>query len=466
MEVKEIASYREKIDKGNPSLILDRPCREGDGILCLSKEDQQAMLKLANSVKKEIKSFIPASGSGSRMFSFLFQYLNKADEKTTSQTEHFFSQIKDLAIYHFLPKSMRISIEKGDYDTDEVLRYILGENGMNLGSSPKALVPFHFHAPVVFNALQEQILQAQNIHSQLTGVHFTTQEEYQNDFEGSISALSKLVNIHLKIDYSAQAKETNSLALDDQLNPVLDSKGEYIERPAGHGALLRNLDSLKADYIFVKNIDNVQHWDHHQLSKKWWNVLLGTIEMARMQMKQVLETENWSAFESINDYFQFVPDSTWRNWDSSELIAFLNRPIRVCGMVKNVGQPGGGPYWVSENGSFTKQIVEKAQISEDESQRRIMIRSTHFNPVMLVLCPNDLNDNHLDLNNFVDDSKYFVVEKTHEGQNIKYMELPGLWNGGMGNWNTIFVEVPIQTFSPVKSVVDLLDPLHQAKTKD
>jgi hypothetical protein len=135
-------------------------------------------------------------------------------------------------------------------------------------------------------------------------------------------------------------------------------------------------------------------------------------------------------------------------------------------MVKNIGQPGGGPYWVSENGSYSKQIVEKAQISEEEAQRRIMIRSTHFNPVMMVLCPNDLNENPLDLTKFVDENKYFVVEKTQKGKNIKYLELPGLWNGTMGDWNTIFVEVPILTFSPVKSVLDLLDPLHRAKIKD
>ena len=463
MVQKEIEDSYQKIRKGNPEIVLDRPCRVGDGILSFSKEENQQLLKKAAEINKQLQFFIPASGSGSRMFSFLYQFLDAPNEQNTRETEHFFSQLKDLAIFHLLPKEMRVSIENGNYDMEDVLRFILTNKGMNLGESPKALVPFHWRAPIVLNALQEQLLQAQNIHPEISKIHFTTQEEYQTEFEKSLSSLASLAKIDLDITYSTQAKETDSLVFDENLQVVFNTNGSEMYRPSGHGALLENLNRIEADYILVKNIDNVQHWEHHNSSKKWWNILLGTLELARLQMKKIIETENWAAFESVNDYFQLVPKDTWRNWSVDELKTFLNKPIRVCGMVKNIGQPGGGPYWVKVKNELTKQIVEKAQISDEESQRRIMIRSTHFNPVMMVLGRKDLNDKLFDLHQFVDQDKYFVVEKSHQGKSIKFIELPGLWNGGMGHWNTIFVEVPEQTFSPVKSVLDLLEPLHQEK---
>ena len=239
-------------------------------------------------------------------------------------------------------------------------------------------------------------------------------------------------------------------------------EGKEIRRPAGHGALLENLNGLDEELIFIKNIDNVQHFNSSNYSLETWSVLGGLLQQFRAALSALSRNPDKAKLVELNDKYQFLsPAEINAVRTNEELIQLINRPVRVCGMVRNEGQPGGGPFWVDDNGVISKQIVEKAQISHHGEQFRLMVKSTHFNPVMIALCPRDLQNEKVDLTAFRDNSKYFIVNKTQKGQEIKYMELPGLWNGGMANWNTLFVEISQKTFSPVKTVLDLLEEGHR-----
>lgn len=462
MELKNLALYKEKLGKGSPEVKLVRPCRLDDGILSLERDEVNQLLVHAKRTKSSIGYFVPASGSGSRMFSFIYQYLSDPSEENLMNVEHFFGKVEFLAIFQLLPSAMRKQILAGEFDMNEVLTYILTDEGLDIGSLPKALIPFHSVNPFVLNALQEQIIQAQDVHRNIHHIHFTIQDKFLTTIHDSVELLRKMSGFDVEVEFSYQDPETDVVALDQEMDPVMDGNGEVIKRPAGHGALLHNLNRMMEEIVLVKNIDNIQHWENRESSKKWWNVLIGLLETVKNDLALIARKRDRKAFASFNAKYQLFDDQ-WTQMNDEELFQKMKRPIRVCGMVRNIGQPGGGPYWIEDENGITKQIIEKSQISSNEEQRHKMIRSTHFNPVMLALSTTDFEGNKHDLLSFVDDNKYFVVEKTQEGKQIKYIELPGLWNGSMAHWNTIFVEVPSSTFSPVKSVLDLLDPLHQPK---
>lgn len=464
MELKNIEVYKQKLKNGNPEVKLVRPCHVNDGILVLDKNEASLLASDAKKTNSSIGFFIPASGSGSRMFSFVYQYFEDPSGENLMSVEQFFGQIEKLAVFKLLPTQMKKDIREGRFNMKEVLTYILTEKGLDIGSLPKALIPFHAVSPVVLNALQEQVIQAQHIHKNLNRVHFTIQEKYLGAISDSLELLKKMTGVDVQVDFSYQESETDVPALNKELELVRNESGEIIMRPAGHGALLHNLDKMNEEVILVKNIDNVQHWENRDTSKKWWNVLIGLLETSRSELKRIVTQKDRAAFASFNERYQIL-DESWTSLSDEKLYQLLSRPLRVCGMVRNVGQPGGGPYWIQDENGLSKQIVEKSQISGSEEQRNKMIQSTHFNPVMLALSNRDFNDNPHDLLSYVDHNKYFVVEKTHGEQKIKYIELPGLWNGSMAHWNTLFVEVPSATFSPVKSVLDLLDSLHQPKNE-
>jgi hypothetical protein len=266
------------------------------------------------------------------------------------------------------------------------------------------------------------------------------------------------------VSFSEQSKETDSYAFLEDQSILKDDKGNAVTRPAGHGALLANLNALSEELIFVKNIDNVQHFSKSEMSVEALQMLGGILFEFRKQAKKLYAEPDEARLKELNETYQVFSDTDLTDQLSSdEIRAILNRPLRVCGMVKNEGQPGGGPFWVKENGKISKQIVEKAQISTTGEQFRLMVQSTHFNPVIMAVCPLSMEGEKLDLNDFKDASKYFIVNKTQHGKKIKYMELPGLWNGSMANWNTIFVELPSSVFSPVKTVLDLLGDQHNIK---
>lgn len=457
----EAQKQQQNIKNGNPTIDLFAPCRIGEGILKFSDTERLHYARMAMKNKQSISFFIPASGSGSRMFQFLYAFLENPNEENTAMVEYFFSSMEHFAFYTLLPLELRQQISSGNYDTKDVVLYILNGQGMQLASKPKGLVPFHSMGNFVVNPFQEQILQGEHIHFTMEQIHFTIQKEFETEIQESIDNLRKFTGPGSNIGFSYQESNTDAYAFNSDGTPTLNEYLELVRRPAGHGALLTNLNKIKEDIILIKNIDNIQHWDHHHLSEQYWQLLLGLLQEAQLAIRSFQSSFDRAQFDLFNQTYQLFHSSELANWSDAELMHQLNNPLRVCGMVRNVGQPGGGPYWVREGERLSKQIVEKAQISN--MQQSLMIKSTHFNPVMMALCTVDAEGNKLDLNQFVDPEKYFVVEKEYKGTPIRFCELPGLWNGSMSRWNTLFVEVPNEIFSPVKTVLDLLQPIHQPK---
>ncbi len=452
---------QENILKGNPIIQLFAPCRVSDGIYSPTEVEMAEFQKKGRNSQKTISFFIPASGSGSRMFQFLFSYLDHPNEENTAMVEHFFNSMDKFAFYTFLPNEMQKQINAGDYDTKEIVMFLLNVSGLQLAEKPKGLVPFHRLGQFALNPIQEQILQGENILSTIEQIHFTIQQKHENEINENILNLRKFSGPGKKIGFSYQESNTDAFAFNSDGTIAMDQEDELIKRPAGHGALLLNLNRIQEDVILIKNIDNIQHWDHHEVSERYWQILLGVLDDVQATIQSLIIAFDLTKFEELNQKYQLIQENDLKNWSQLEIIEKLKTPIRVCGMVRNIGQPGGGPYWVKEGEKLSKQIVEKAQISLD--QQSLMIKSTHFNPVMIALGTKDYQGNQFDLENFVDESKYFIVHKEHLGKKISYCELPGLWNGSMSKWNTIFVEVPSEIFSPVKTILDLLQPLHQPK---
>jgi hypothetical protein len=263
--------------------------------------------------------------------------------------------------------------------------------------------------------------------------------------------------------FSIQEPDANAIAFLEDGSVCRDESGEIVTRPSGHGSLLENLSRTEGEIIFIKNIDNIQHYVKSDKTLETWELLGGILMEFRREVVLIYEHPDFGALAELNRKYQLLPESELVNVTTNdEIRELLNRPIRVCGMVRNQGQTGGGPFWVKEKGLVTKQIVEKAQIASSPDQLNLMVKSTHFNPVMIAACQYAFDGKKYDLKSFVDHSKYFKVSKTHQGQKIGYIELPGLWNGSMAHWSTIFVEIPSEVFSPVKTIIDLLDESHRS----
>ena len=441
-----------KLIQGIPEINIIKSCSIGDGIIKLNQN-----LGITE-IDESITWFIPASGSGSRMFQFLFDFLEDGD-LNKKEIQQFISSIKEFAFYHILEGEVRMNIEEHNLPIRELIHYILMENGMNFSKIPKGLIPFHIIKEAVSNPFQESIIQGVKLPINNVNFHFTIQKEFENDIQESISEIA-IENVPI-VEFSEQYKETDSIAFDDQFNPVMISENEYLKRPSGHGALLTNLNRVEADYVLIRNIDNIQHTTKSQPSLDVWSNLLALSMQIKTELNEVWLNPSKELLSQINSKYQLVDSEHLESITNSvEILDVINRPLRICGMVKNSGQPGGGPFWVKSKGKLTKQIVEKAQISEDTYQQQILENSTHFNPVMIVASVKDFEGKKYNLLDFVDDQTYFVVTKNHKGKSIQYIENPGLWNGSMAEWNSVFVEIPSDVFSPVKTVLDLLDERH------
>ncbi len=456
-----INEQREKVFNDQSKVVLFAPCRIGEGILKLSDEEWKEAEKVFKKSNASPTYFIPASGSGSRMFAFLFDFLSDPNASDLSSIERFMNHIQEFAFYQLLPNDLKVKIKENSIDAEEIANFLLSDSGLDFGNLPKGLIPFHYNEPFVLNPFQEHVLQGTRLSNGRAKFHFTIQSEFEDKIKSSISSLEILTGKKYSISYSSQSKASDSLAFTND-QEVASVDGVEIRRPAGHGALLENLNQINEELIFIKNIDNVQHFNSSNYSTETWSVLGGMLQMFTNELKSLFNNPTKASLLKLNEKYQFLSPTEINTVKTEEEIRqIINRPTRVCGMVRNEGQPGGGPFWIEDNGMISKQIVEKAQISLKGEQFRLMVKSTHFNPVMIALNPMNLQDEKLELKNYRDDSKYFVVNKTQKNQEIKYMELPGLWNGSMANWNTLFIEISQKTFSPVKTVLDLLVDEHK-----
>ncbi len=436
-----------------------KPCLINSGIVCIDEAMKSACITIFEQSECSMKFFIPASGSGSRMFAFLSNIDGNLELMNNKTVFQFFDAVEKFAFWEVIPDAIKheLLIEKKH---QSFLNFLLNEEGLNFKNIPKGLIPFHRYQSNVLNPFQEQVLQAQSIREIATSIHFTIQDVYRKDIIKSINEVL-IEGKEAHIEYSEQATDSDVTAFNFSGNPIIDANGKVLKMPAGHGALLKNLNALQDDIILVKNIDNVVHQDNIVDSISMWRELVGLMLIIRTEAEEIWKSPSLEAFLLFNMKYQLLNEDELNLINDTDTIQeLLNRPFRICGMVKNQGEPGGGPFWVKKNGRVSKQIVEKSQIPNDQLNANLLAQSTHFNPVIMVVSTRDFNGDKFNLELFADQSNYLIVEKNYKGHEIKFAELPGLWNGGMANWNSIFVEVPDTVFSPVKSLIDLLRPEH------
>lgn len=461
MNTSYLESQSAKVFGEQPEVKLVAPCKMGAGIIHFLQVQRDNLIKKFEQAGVQSTFFIPASGSGSRMFHFLFEFLERPNEENRGQVERFLNNMEDFAFFQKIPLEIREKLKSHDVNLDEFVDYLLNKEGMSFGDLPKGLIPFHKIGPFVLNPFQEQILQGIKVNEGNSSFHYSIKPEHEKAIKNGIESTQQLSGGKYDVTFSVQNEATNSIAFDEQKQPIKNIDSQILTRPAGHGALLENLNSISGDIIFIKNIDNIQHFGKANLAIETWKYLGGVAIWFEAEKNKIIQNPSIDGIIELNKYFQFIADSEIEKLKVEDIFKILNKPFRVCGMVRNEGQPGGGPFWVEENGEVTKQIVEKSQISMRGEQYRLMVQSTYFNPVMIAAVNKDINGKPFDLLEFRDEDKYFVVKKNYKGQDIYFSELPGLWNGSMAYWNSIFVEIPSETFSPVKTVLDLLDPSHK-----
>ena len=434
-----------------PTMNLSEACSIENGILRIQEDEKQKALSAFDDVSSKVAFFIPASGSGSRMFDELYRFMESGNH--TEGSEKFFSAFKSLAIYKSLSPEVKSELES--MSEVEIARFLLTEKGLNLLRRPKGLIPFHNRGEEILNAFQEHVLQISEIFPNEPISHFTLQDGFQDNVRHSISEIVEKTG--MDVSFSVQNRDTDAFCFDENRNLVADD-GIPFRRPAGHGSLLVNLNEIDADVVLIKNIDNIQHISKSEKSNETWKLLMGTLGQFQHELAKLQENYSEQGFTELNDKYKFIAPNVKLTEELLEKV--ISRPTRICGMVLNEGAPGGGPFWIEKSGEYTKQIVEKVQISDADDQQEILTGSSHFNPVMIVASKNDLNGNRLNLHDFSNDEQYLVVKKPLNGQTIYYRELPGLWNGGMYYWNSIFVEIPSEVFSPVKTILDLTASQH------
>lgn len=495
ISLEKIEQQLHFFSKGIAKVNLEKSATIGDGILAFSPEEVENLTTFfdQNKGKKTIKKFVPASGAASRMFKFLIEFLTEFDfgkDTINSYINHkkdhdlqvflvglrnfpFYREVKD-KILEFTPNYYELENDEKDY---LFIKTLLSSEYFNFANKPKGVLPFHSKNDLILSPVEEHLNETifyreENIKPK---VHFTISKEFQKDFESITNKYSEI-----EVTYSYQKESTDTIAVNLDNTPFRMQDGSLLFRPGGHGALIENLNQLQSDIIFIKNIDNVSQ-NHIVDIIKYKKVLGGLLLKIQEQVFKYLEQLETKKIdkEFIEEIKVFTKDklnvSLPINFDKFQkeykiefLFNELNKPIRVCGMVKNEGEPGGGPFWVkNENGLSSLQIVETSQINlKDKEQKKIVELATHFNPVDLVCGIKDYKNNTFDLNEFVDPKTGFIVEKNKFGKPVKSFELPGLWNGAMAKWLTLFVEVPLSTFNPVKTVNDLLKPSHQPEDKN
>ena len=478
---EELKTQLRVFQNGVASVQLERCCSLGDGIERLSDEEQaEAIHEYEAASSERIMRFVPASGAASRMFKFLHAIAdgNNADEAG----EVFFRNLEKMPFYPELEQCANdIGIDLKKASKSEIAGLILSDHGLGYGRFPKGLIPFHrLNYGGVRTAFEEQLVEASmqaGANSNSVLIHFTVPEDHKKRIaeflEEKGESIEKELETAIEIGYSVQRPHTDIVAVDLNNEPVRTPQGNLLFRPGGHGALLENLDELDADIVFIKNIDNVVTDSRKGDSVRWKKILGGKLVQVKDDIHgflRELEAGDHQNLDEIERYCRQVlhidlPELSSAAPDKrAEILReMLDRPIRICGMVENEGEPGGGPFWVRDNsGRLSKQIIEGAQIDTDnEEQRLILQASTHFNPVDIACSITNHKGEHYQLKKFRDETARFIAGKSYEGKEIKAQELPGLWNGAMARWNTIFVEVPASTFNPVKTVNDLLRPAHQ-----
>lgn len=480
-------------EKGFPYLKLSAAASvENGGIMKAEDKDVERYLAAWDAYKdgdKKIVKFVPASGAASRMFKNMFEFLGADyDKPTTDFEKKFFDHIHDFAFYNDLNAACMDNTGKNidallsEQNYKAIVSNLLEAAGLNYGALPKGLLKFHRYADGVRTPLEEHLVEGALYAAGKTGevnVHFTVSTEHRALFEKLVAAkvgeYEAKYGTKFHISFSEQKPSTDTVAADMDNKPFRDKDGKLLFRPGGHGALIENLNDLDADIVFIKNIDNVVP-DRLKADTVTYKKLLAgvlvTLQKQTFEYLELLDSGHYS-HEQLETIIRFVQQqlrcrrTDLKELEDADLVIYLrkklNRPMRVCGMVKNVGEPGGGPFLAyNPDGTISLQILESSQIDMNDPEKKAMFeKGTHFNPVDLVCAIRDYKGNKFNLLEHVDKATGFISYKSKNGKDLKALELPGLWNGSMSDWNTVFVEVPLSTFNPVKTVNDLLREQHQ-----
>ena len=487
----QIEQQLKNFEQGFPFLKLRAAASVGNGIIAPNVEEIRKYIKIWDDYKKDghsITKFVPASGAASRMFKNMFEFLNADyDVPTTEFEKKFFEEIHNFAFFDALNDACFLNeeegvdalIEEGEYKA--VVANMLGEEGLNYGQLPKGLLQFHSYEDCARTPVEEHLVEAALYASShgKADVHFTVSSEHRELFQELIDRVLPEAcdhfNIDFKVSMSEQKPSTDTIAANMDNTPFRTSDGKLLFRPGGHGALIENLNDLQTDVVFVKNIDNVVPDRLKDDTVLWKQVIAGIlvdVQKRTFEYLNLLDSGKYT-HEDLENIIRFVRHTLntdvpgLKDLDDVELHKFLknklNRPIRVCGVVKNVGEPGGGPFLAfNSDGSVSLQILESSQIDQNNPEYvKMFTQGTHFNPVDLVCAVRNYKGDKFNLPDYVDPATGCISYKSKDGKELKALELPGLWNGAMSNWSTLMVEVPLSTFNPVKTVNDLLRPQHQ-----
>lgn len=488
---EQVEHQLDEIKKGFPFLKIEAAASVGKGIMSPTEDEMHKYLSIWDTYlngSHKIVKFVPASGAASRMFKNLYAFLDADYDKPTTEFEkEFFENIKKFAFKKELCNTCKVNtgkcvtclVDNGEYK--EIVANLLEDKGLNYGRLPKGLLLFHNYEEGSRTPMEEHLVEAA-LYAKSEGkanVHFTVSHDHLELFKQKVSEKADLYaekfGVEYNISFSEQKANTDTIAANLDNTAFRNEDGSLLFRPGGHGALIENLNDIDADVIFIKNIDNVVPDRFKDDTVKYKKLLAGILidlQARAFAYLNLLDTGNYTHAQ-LEEIIRFVQrDLCCRRTDIKELedadlVIYLrnklNRPMRVCGMVKNVGEPGGGPFLCyNHDGTVSLQILESSQIDKsNEEYVRMFKEGTHFNPVDLVCATKDYKGRPFHLPDFVDKSTGFISSKSKNGKELKALELPGLWNGAMSDWNTVFVEVPISTFNPVKTVNDLLREQHQ-----
>ena len=482
---EQIKTQLKEFETGFPFLKLEATASVGNGIVAPNESERKQYVKAWEDYKaagKRIVKFVPASGAASRMFKNMFAFVDADyDVPTTDFEKKYFNEIEKFAFYEALDavcvknegKSIKVLMAEGNYKA--VAANMLKADGLNYGQLPKGMLLFHKYAEGSRTPMEEHLVEGA-LYAASNGeahVHFTVSHDHLAFFKAKVAekadGFAQKYGIKYDITFSEQKPSTDTVAANPDNTPFREADGSLLFRPGGHGALIENLNEIEADVIFIKNIDNVVPDRLKPETVEWKQVIAGVLVSLQKQAFEYLRVlDNNPSDAQIAQIAKFVEKNLCTNpkgqkVDADYLRKKLNRPMRVCGVVKNVGEPGGGPFLTyNQDGTVSLQILESSQIDTNNAEyMKMFTQGTHFNPVDLVCAVKDYKGQPFNLPDFVDKTTGFISSKSKGGKELKALELPGLWNGAMSDWSTIFVEVPLGTFNPVKTVNDLLRDQHQ-----
>ncbi len=500
ISLEKIEAQLKNFRNGFPFVQLVDPATPGNGIIVFEESEVDHFRRFFEERfrEKDIRKFVPASGAATRMFKHLHEFRQQYEagqaaeelfaDKGFNSVFYFFEHIRDFAFFDHLKEVMDEAGENIEECLHQkkyavIIDFLLEEQGLGYASLPKGLLLFHDYEGGARMSIEEHLVESAEYCKNADGkvaIHFTVSPEHLKKFKNEIRRVKpkyeEMLNVSFEVSYSIQKPSTDTLAVDLNNEPFREEDRSLLFRPGGHGALIENLNDLGNEIVFIKNIDNIVPDKLREPTYLYKKVIGGyllylqekifghlkKLEKDDVSVEEIDEAADFATNELNTDIVKgFNAYSKTRKRDF--LASRMNRPIRVCGMVKNEGEPGGGPFWTkNQKGEVSLQIVEKSQVNmDDPAQKARLNQATHFNPVDLVCSIRNYKGEKFDLKEYVDPSTGFISTKSKNGRDLKAQELPGLWNGAMADWITIFVETPIITFNPVKTINDLLRDTHQ-----